>query len=438
MEWFALLIPIISIPIMRVLFPHKIVWWELFLPILPPLLIIPLVKICAETVITTDYERWGGWAVEVRHYEDWNEYIHQTCTREVYVGTDSKGNSVYRTETYDCSYVDYHPEHWLLLGSNGEEWDISEAEYTQLKLRFGNNTFVDMHRSYHTNDGDMYRSTWPGENKSFTPIFSEHRYRNKVQANHGVFEYKKVDEKTAKILYQFPNLTDRFNDPPILGQHNEPAADKLLQYYNAKNGAGYQIRYWILLFQNQPRSIGLEQEALWKGGNKNEFVLCINTDSNNKPTWCHAFCWSPEGYAGNDTMRIEMRDFVESQKSLNLIDIVKLLDQKTQQYWKRKNFAEFEYLKVDLPSFVVVIIYILTFLATGAVSVFSVKNEISEPARLNGRSKEDEFWFQLRERIYTLKCKTALYWKWKDKKNKIIFQCRRIKSLTTNLFSKKS
>lgn len=437
MEWFALLIPVISIPLMRILFPHKVVWWELFLPILPPLLLIPIIKFSAETAITNDYERWGGWAIEVRYYEDWNEYIHKTCTRQVSDGTDSKGNPKYKTETYDCSYVDYHPEYWELLGSNGEQWQISKSEYNKIKAKFGNNTFVDMRRYYHTNDGDMYKSIWSGKDDSFIPIFSEHRYRNKVQASRGVFEYKQIDKETKALLHKFPNLPDKFNDPPILGQHNQPAADKLLQYYNAKLGARYQIRYWILLFKNQPRSIGLEQEALWKGGNKNEFVLCINTDSTNKPTWCHGFCWSPDGYAGNDIMKIEMRDFVESQEFLDLIPVVEKMVEETGQNWKRKQFAEFEYLKVDLPSWVIVLIYILTMLTTGGVCFFVVVNEISEPAMLHGRSISSEFWIELKERIYTLKSETSAYWQLKDKKNKIIFQFRRIKSWVASLFKRK-
>ena len=192
MEWFALLIPIISIPLMRIIFPHKVVWWELFIPIFPVLLIIPIIKYSSETIITSDYERWGGWVTEARYYEDWNEYVHKTCTRSVPDGRDSKGNTKYRTETYDCSYVDYHPEYWEISGSNGEVKYVSKQEYDMIKSRFGNESFIDMHRHYHTNDGDMYKTSWMGNETSVVPLFTEHHYRNKVQANHGVFEYEKI------------------------------------------------------------------------------------------------------------------------------------------------------------------------------------------------------------------------------------------------------
>lgn len=378
MEWFALLIPVISIPIMRWMFPHKVVWWELFIPFLPVLLLIPLIKITSEISQTHDTERWGGWVTEVRHYEDWDEWVTKTCTKQVPNGRDSKGNTTYRTESYDCSYRDYHPEYWIALGSNGEEIQISNSTYETFKNRFGNNRFVDMHRYYYRDDGDMYSSTWNGNESTLSPLFTSHSYTNKVQANNGVFEYESIGKDTLPLLHQYPDVNNHFDDPAILGNHQQkPRADNLLQHYNAKFGASKQIRYWILLFNNQPRSIGLKQEALWKGGNKNEFVICINLD-NDKATWCHCFCWSPDGHAGNDVMKIEVRDFVERQKEFDMIKIINKTVDLTTSNWRRKSFKEFDYLSVKMSTTAIVITYILTLIVTIITCTFAVKNDISE------------------------------------------------------------
>lgn len=410
MEWFAIIIPLISIPIMRLMFPHRVVWWELFLPILPFVIITPIIKLTAETTQVRDYERWGGWITEVRYYEDWNEWVSQTCVKQVPCGTDSKGNTRYCSETYDCSYLDYHPEYWEVRGSNGEKINITKSYYNKLKSKFGNSEFVDMHRDYHTDDGDMHRSVWPGQDKTLVPVFTEHTYENRVQVNKGVFEYPEISEEDQEILHQFPELDGSFYDPAILGSHPQKRqADKRLQLYNAKFGAQYQIRYWILLFKNQPRSVGLDQEALWKGGNKNEFVTCICVDDNNKPSWCHTFCWSPDGYAGNDTMRIEVRDFVEQQDKLNLLETVDYIAGETKQYWKRKPFAEFSYLEVEMSIWALIVIYVVTIISTGAVCYITVVNEVREPAKLHEVSVIDEFWDRVKIRYAELKTKSAVH-----------------------------
>ena len=51
-----------------------------------------------------DTEYLGSYVTRIRHYDAWNEYIHRTCTRTVGSGKNQ------RTETYDCSYVENHPE----------------------------------------------------------------------------------------------------------------------------------------------------------------------------------------------------------------------------------------------------------------------------------------------------------------------------------------
>jgi len=379
MEWLALLIPIVSIPFMRILFPHRVTWWELFIPFLPVLIIIPLVSACSESVMTRDFERHGGWIVEARYYEDWDEWITQTCTRQYQCGTDSDGRPQYCTETYDCSYRDYHPEKWIAYGSNNEKIRIDKDFYNLIKSKFGNNVFVDQHRSYYSDDGDMYSSKWDNDDKTLTPVFSEYSYENRVQANRGIYEFKSLSEKEIKHLFQYPDLPNRFDDPPILGNHPQKSdANKLLQFHNAKMGAQYQLRLWLIIFKNEPFETGLNQESLWKGGNKNELVTCISIDDNNNPIWCNSFCWSPDGYAGNDVLKIEIKDFINDQKDLDLKKTIHFIADKSKKLWKRKHFEEFSYLDVDLPMVAIIIIFMATVIITVATCLFAIHNDIND------------------------------------------------------------
>ena len=65
-----------------------------------------------------DTEYLGYYITKASYYEPWNEYIHRTCTREVYDGRDSDGNPKYRTEHYDCSYVEYHHAEYAQEGGD--------------------------------------------------------------------------------------------------------------------------------------------------------------------------------------------------------------------------------------------------------------------------------------------------------------------------------
>lgn len=173
--WFALFWPFLAILILVALpeLRRRMVPWEYALPWVPCLIMIPLGYTIGESIQTRDVERWAGYATEVRYYEDWNEYIHQTCTRSYPCGTDSKGQTTYCTETYDCSYVDYHPEYWELRSTTGT-YKLSQEEYYQFMSRWGGRqVFVDLHRNYHTDDGDMYKVVWDQQESTLEPTLSQ-------------------------------------------------------------------------------------------------------------------------------------------------------------------------------------------------------------------------------------------------------------------------
>lgn len=325
----------------------------------------------SQASLTRDTEIWGGWVTETRYYEDWNEYIHRTCTKTVGSGKNQ------RTVTYDCSYVQYHPEVYMIYGSNGEEIEINESDYLNLKQKFGNSKFVDLYRHYHTNDGDMYVSRYMETKETFTPVFTQHTYENRVQANEGVFHYSEVDPEGlyTQSIYQGWNYYRS-----VYGQYgNSSNADLFLQRYNARMGSTKQLQIRIYIF-NGDSSLGRKQESFLKGGNKNEFNLCLGL-KNGKISWVYHFCFSPEGYTGNDEIGIEMREFVG--KDADILKIAQVLTEKCNSKWRRKDFDEFEYLEVPTPTWAYVVNYILFFVCCFVSVIFKdlKTNELSRNNR---------------------------------------------------------
>ena len=116
------ILPFIAALLIIIILRKKImVWWELGLMIGGSLLITTCTSGLIKLGNDWDTEYLGGYMTKVSHYDDWDEWIVQTCTREVPCGTDKDGNTIYETETYDCSHRDYHPERWTYTDNHGRE-----------------------------------------------------------------------------------------------------------------------------------------------------------------------------------------------------------------------------------------------------------------------------------------------------------------------------
>jgi hypothetical protein len=365
----AMLIPFIASAVLLWKFKHRTAWWELVIPFVVSAVLITGFKYAAEASATKDREFWGGWAVSAHHFERWNEYIHRTCTRQVCSGSGKTRTCT--TQTYDCSYVQNHPEHWELRDSNRQRHSITRATYADFVKLFGNQKFVDMRRNYHTIDGDQYQTGWPGSDETFTEVFTQHSYENRVQASRSVFNYRKIspEEAAAAKLIPYPEKVHLFHFPSVLGDCGQQtqAANERLQYHNAKLGAVKQVRMWLLCIDNPDPSAGADQESLWVGGNKNEVVLARG------PGWVRVFTW-----ADDKTFAIEARDAIVALEKWDPVVAVDTLAQNVRQGFKRKHFADFSYLTVETPTWAIWVTWIITLLVNGGISWWVVVNEIDE------------------------------------------------------------
>lgn len=364
------IVPIIFTIVMFFKFKHEVVWWEYLIVFGVSIIGIVATKAIIETIQTSDTEYWGGWVKEVRYYEDWNEYIHRTCTRTVSCGKDCT-----RTETYDCSYVDYHPEYWEVRGSNGESIHISNTQYNQLLKKFGTGKkFVDMHRHYHTNDGDMYSTIWSGSDETLEPLITKHKYENRVRVSSSTYAQAEPDKEifTEYGLFHYPEIYDYYRQKVILG-YDDSKAEKAFQLLNAKLGASKEFKSYIIVFKNKGREAGLYQEQQWQGGNKNELNIAIGIDDQNNIKWCHVFSWTDD-----PLIMVETRDFVERQGTLNLVELANFLSENVPAKWQRKHFSDFNYLTIEPKTSHIVIAFIIIVIINIGVAVFVIQNEFTE------------------------------------------------------------
>lgn len=320
----------------------------------------------------------GDYVTEIKYYEDWNEYIHKTCS---YTTTDSKGHST--THYYDCSYVDYHPEEWKQVLSNGYEYSISQTEYLRLfKMWDTQNVFIDLDRHYHTNDGDCYAKKWDNKIEHSKTRTVDHNYTNKIKGSKSIFGFSEISKEEAKKigLYEYPLLKSQsktsffddndLNQNPVIGHILTKNELVKWQYINGYFGKHYQFRTYVLVFYNKPFSIVQDQRSYWEGGNKNELIVCMSLDSaSNKIQWVDAFSWSDK-----PTYEVNLRSYFLKKDKVNFNDFANWTMYAIPKYWHRKEFKDFDYIDIELTANQTIWLFVIIMLFNLGMFIWIVLN----------------------------------------------------------------
>lgn len=369
--YFALLIPIITVLFLYIYYKREIVWWEFFINIVATFLLVLCSKLIIESIQVHSIEYHGSIITKIEYYEDWNEYISQTCTRTV-----SCGKNCTTTETYDCSYVSYHSAEYIVYTSTGESFHISRNQYVYIEGKFQNNAFVDMRRDFYSDDGDMYYSVWDGSESKIEPVTIEKSYENRIKvADQSLFHYKEVTKEDIKKynLKNYPEVNGYYQNC-ILGDNSPDAkvADNKFQNLNAVLGAKKQVKVFILVFEGD-LDASYYQEYYWSGGNKNEFIVCIGIDKSRKVNWCRVISWCK-----SEDLKVDVKNYIEKQETLNLTTLYPYMFKEIDKKYVRRDFKEFEYLTVEPPLWSIIVVFILTILMNIGISIWIIQNEFSD------------------------------------------------------------
>lgn len=374
--YLCLLIPAVAVIALSWIFRKQVTVWERVLVFGVPALAIVISKVVVEKVQTADTEYWNNYAVTATYYEDWDEWITKTCCSTCYDQCrDSQGHTSschpHDCNCHDCSYREYHPAYWELDDNGGNTHHITQGLYSYaLQLWGGNKTFKDLHRHYYRKDGDAWVTKFDGLFEHIFSVCTKHLYENRVQASTSVFNFRDVPKAAVQQynLFEYPSDNDKFNYVPILGYPDPPAAEKL-QRYNAKLGIVKQVHMMILVFKNQPVDAAFYQEAYWKGGNKNEFILCLGVNDKKEIQWSQVISWT-------QVQDLKIRAARQAKEmGFNLGMIVDTMATDVSKHFIRKRFRDFSYLSVEPSSTAIIITFIITLILTLGLSIYVVRNE---------------------------------------------------------------
>lgn len=366
--YLALLVPAITLLILLGYFRSTLHPAEVLLLITVPALLIFIAKWTTESIQTHDTEYWGSYATKAVYDEEWNEYIHKTCSSTTCTGSGKSRTC--STSYYDCSYVEDHPPQWYLIDTANNSFSMSPAEFDQFIKRWGNRSFQDLNHHYYTRNGNRYYTTWDNRPETLEGCVTTHSYENRIQASNSIFKFLPVTNEDAKRegLFDYPAVNG-WKQRVVLGI-NSDGGEHSIQDINSTLGTSKQIKVFVLVFHNKPMQIASDQQNYWKGANKNEFVVALSVDDAGKTQWVWPFCWG-----NNEQLKVDTKDALMNQASLDLVQFATWLKPQIQINWHRQHFKEFSYISVDPPTWVCVIIWITTILGCIFYSYWCVTND---------------------------------------------------------------
>lgn len=379
--YLSMVVPVITAIILYVYWKRKTVWWEFLIPFGASLLLCCIMKWTVESVQTADTEWWTGAVTSAEYYEPWDEEVacrhpkYKTVTR-TRTRTDSKGRTETYTETeqvqdgYEHMYdVDYHPAYWQVIDTNGITVGINDRKFAELTYKFGNRSFVNMNRRYHSINGNKYVAKWDGSDEKCEVCTTEHSYKNRLIASNSVFKFPEPDSKEG--LVEYPRIGGFYDSQFILGAY-DPIAERKLALWNARNGREKQCRLIFIIYNDMPVDVALNQENHWQGGNKNEFIVGVGVSGGNVK-WAYIISWTE-----NELLKSEVKQLVLAQDKLELVPLVDKVGEKVKTSFARKHFKDFDYLTVEPPFWTVALTFILTIAINVGISVWIVKNEFED------------------------------------------------------------
>lgn len=368
--------PFISL-VLLLLFCNYEQWWVYLLMVAVAELILWLIM----SRVSKSREYLSGYALNTQHHEEWVEQVHRTVSY-----TDSEGRTRTRTEVY----YRHHPELWLLELNTGESCYIDKEYYDYLAQLWGTEEeYIDPPHMNCVSGGGGQLYSWNEEYKDAATHTYKGLYVNYVANSNSIFRKEEIrDEDIEKYgLIDYPKFDmseielDVILTSPKLPKWVNIAKDsqRAFQLINAFAGMKHEIHTFILLFDaSQGVVTALKQQAYWRGGNKNEFVLCLGVDFSGidpnrgdeesltpQVKWCKAFSWC-------DAPRLESatESWFLSNRELDFARYAEWLKGNL-NLWKRKEFSDFKYLGVTLSRGKQILVWSITALLCAIIVVIS-------------------------------------------------------------------
>ncbi|MCH5223218.1 MAG: hypothetical protein J1E82_04190 [Muribaculaceae bacterium] len=357
----AYLFPVIAILILKIVLRFNGEWTVLLWVLLIGEFTIVLLHIGFFLLQILETEYLGSLVKTVHFEESWTELIETTEYKKDSHGTSYAVRSVREK---------YHPRKYYFHTTRNTKFKTDGVFYKYVLGKWGKSPQSLWWSGNHIKGGKRYgeccSAVYSGfetyDNPKWVSITEKHKYINPIKNSNSIFRFIDISNKEAKELglYFYPEI-NQHDAPSILYDNfiTVPDIEILNKFrrFNAAFGPQVQMRLYILIFDYMKGiEIAEKQKLFWKGGNKNEFVICLGLTSKNEVKWSYVFSWSDE-----QNLEVETSQWFLKNKEL---DLNKFYDWFLHKYkeWKRKEFTDFNYLSIPLKLWQLLTIYIVSIL----------------------------------------------------------------------------
>lgn len=265
-------------------------------------------------------------------------------------GNSHKRETEYSTSlvakvTYRESYSrddGHYREEYSITDTNGKKIVVNKEHYLALARRFGNHN-PPVPSGWGWGTGKEFHTVWPGDDRTAEVVTTSRTYENRTQVSNSVFKYGEVSDSDRETfgLHTRPGVMGYYHVPAVLGDAGptKVAGERLFSLLNGKMGTQYQVRVWVLVYVDKPVEAAIMQEKLWKGGRRNELVLCCGVTSDYKLSWARAFSWSD-----SESLKADFQTVIAPGDPLNLPYLCRWVERRLADDWHRKDFGDFDYI----------------------------------------------------------------------------------------------
>ena len=163
-------------------------------------------------------------------------------------------------------------------------------------------------------------------------------------------------------------------------------ADQYLQYLNGylntTKGKMKKIRVWVLVYYNQSQLVVEYQRDLWKGSNKNEFVIMIGTNKSKEVNWVDTLTWTEKDILSLNVKDELLLNFAGAKHGYSgkltdedLFKFVQRLEPELQRNFEKPSFKDdYSHLSIEPSGTATLITFIIILLVNIGAGFFVVYN----------------------------------------------------------------
>lgn len=280
-------------------------------------------SICAGVVYwsnLTDYETWSG-----RIVGKTREQVHCRHSYECFCYESCSGSGSSRSCMRICQTCYHHSYDvdWWTKDSVGERFNVNTIDWQGLQ------------------EPSRWTSIRIGE-----PSASSHSYDNYIKKSDTLF--RRQGATNYEGLPGYPGQVYdlyRINRTVTVDMSLPDAEDwdNRLDEINADLGRSKEVNAVLVLVKNKPRDYFQALEAAWLGGKKNDAILVIGVDNENKIQWADVMA-----FTDNKLFNVILRDAILEIGTLDKEKIFTAFGWSINTQYKRKSMSDLEYLKYGI------------------------------------------------------------------------------------------